>query len=154
MIDIAESCSTLLFPQVAVDMRKTFRLVLEGKASNGGFAIDQMTFNPGDCPSKIMMMVLKILMRMRYLSYQLSCFSLRPTWERNTEECSEGLKSHFYSQPPTGGNAMSSISFYNCRPPPVGMQSQECTFMSTVNLPCDCMATVRLLCDCKVKHVL
>ena len=51
-----------LSPQVAVDMRKTFRLVLEGKASNGGFAIDQMTFNPGDCPSKIMMMVLKIFM--------------------------------------------------------------------------------------------
>lgn len=35
--------------QLAVDMRKTFRLVLEGKASNGGFAIDQLTFNPGDC---------------------------------------------------------------------------------------------------------
>ena len=33
-------------------MRKTFRLVLEGKASNGGFAIDQLTFNPGDCPSE------------------------------------------------------------------------------------------------------
>ena len=33
-------------------MRKTFRLVLEGKASNGGFAIDQLTFNPGDCPSR------------------------------------------------------------------------------------------------------
>ena len=46
---------SLLFPQVAVDMRKTFRLVLEGKASNGGFAIDQMTFNPGDCPSMFMM---------------------------------------------------------------------------------------------------
>ena len=38
-------------------MRKTFRLVLEGKASNGGFAIDQLTFNPGDCPSMIMMML-------------------------------------------------------------------------------------------------
>ena len=41
------------FPgQVAVDMSKAFRLVLEGKASNGGFAIDQLTFNPGDCTSK------------------------------------------------------------------------------------------------------
>ena len=38
--------------QVAVDMSKDFRLVLEGKASNGGFAIDQLTFNQGDCASK------------------------------------------------------------------------------------------------------
>ena len=37
--------------QVAVDMNKDFRLVLEGKASNGGFAIDQLTFNSGDCAS-------------------------------------------------------------------------------------------------------
>ena len=38
--------------QVAVDMSKDFRLVLEGKASNGGFAIDQLTFNQGDCASE------------------------------------------------------------------------------------------------------
>ena len=38
--------------QVAVDMSKDFRLVLEGKASNGGFAIDQLTFNQGDCASR------------------------------------------------------------------------------------------------------
>ena len=37
--------------QVAVNMNKDFRLVLEGKASNGGFAIDQLTFNSGDCAS-------------------------------------------------------------------------------------------------------
>jgi len=36
--------------QVAVETKKSFRLVIEGKASNGGFAIDQLTFNPGDCP--------------------------------------------------------------------------------------------------------
>ena len=38
--------------QVSVDMSRDFRLVLEGKASNGGFAIDQLTFYPGDCPSE------------------------------------------------------------------------------------------------------
>jgi len=38
--------------QVAVNMNKDFRLVLEGKASNGGFAIDQLTFNSGDCASR------------------------------------------------------------------------------------------------------
>ena len=43
-------------------MRKTFRLVLEGKASNGGFAIDQMTFNPGDCPSMFMMIYSWLIM--------------------------------------------------------------------------------------------
>ena len=37
--------------QVTVDMTKDFRLVLEGKASNGGFAIDQLEFNPGECKS-------------------------------------------------------------------------------------------------------
>ena len=41
-----------------MDMRKTFRLVLEGKASNGGFAIDQLTFNPGDCPSRISVLII------------------------------------------------------------------------------------------------
>ena len=38
--------------------------MLEGKASNGGFAIDQMTFNPGDCPSKIMMIFSRLIMIM------------------------------------------------------------------------------------------
>jgi len=38
--------------QVTVDMTKDFRLVLEGKASNGGFAIDQLEFNPGECKSR------------------------------------------------------------------------------------------------------
>lgn len=38
--------------QVSVDMRTAFRLVLEGKASNGGFAIDQMTFSPVECSSR------------------------------------------------------------------------------------------------------
>ena len=38
--------------QVTIDTNRDFRLYLEGKASNGGFAIDQLTFYPGDCPSK------------------------------------------------------------------------------------------------------
>ena len=38
------------FPgQVSLVTTRKFRLVLEGKASNGGFAIDQLTFSPGDC---------------------------------------------------------------------------------------------------------
>merc|ERR1712080_327385 len=35
--------------QVFVDMQTIKHLVLEGKASNGGFTIDQLTFPPGDC---------------------------------------------------------------------------------------------------------
>jgi hypothetical protein len=38
--------------QVAVNSATDFRLVLEGKASNGGFAIDQLVFTPGKCKSK------------------------------------------------------------------------------------------------------
>ena len=56
--------------QVTLDTVRDFRIYLEvkvffasfflmnmfffvqGKASNGGFAIDQLTFYPGDCPSK------------------------------------------------------------------------------------------------------
>ena len=38
--------------QVSVDMRKDFRLVIQGKASNGGFAIDQLTFSSGECASR------------------------------------------------------------------------------------------------------
>ena len=38
--------------QVEVDATSDFRVVLEGKASNGGFAIDQLVFTPGRCTSK------------------------------------------------------------------------------------------------------
>ncbi len=38
--------------QVSVSAASDFRLVLEGKASNGGFAIDQLVFTPGGCKSK------------------------------------------------------------------------------------------------------
>ena len=38
--------------QVEVDARTDFRLTLEGRASNGGFAIDQLVFSPGRCTSE------------------------------------------------------------------------------------------------------
>jgi hypothetical protein len=38
--------------QVTVNSQSDFRLVMEGKASNGGFAIDQLVFSPGKCDSK------------------------------------------------------------------------------------------------------
>jgi hypothetical protein len=37
---------------VSVNADTDFRLVLEGKASNGGFAIDHLVFYPGKCTSK------------------------------------------------------------------------------------------------------
>ena len=41
------------FPgQVTVDSRSDFRIVMEGKATNGGFAIDQLIFSRGKCDSK------------------------------------------------------------------------------------------------------
>ena len=41
------------FPgQVTVDSRSDFRVVMEGKATNGGFAIDQLIFSRGKCESK------------------------------------------------------------------------------------------------------
>ena len=38
--------------QVNVKADTDFRLVLEGKASNGGFAIDHLVFSQGKCTSK------------------------------------------------------------------------------------------------------
>jgi hypothetical protein len=37
---------------VSVKADTDFRLVLEGKASNGGFAIDHLVFYQGKCTSK------------------------------------------------------------------------------------------------------
>ncbi len=39
--------------QVTVDATSDFRLIMEGKASNGGFAIDQLIFSPGKCESEL-----------------------------------------------------------------------------------------------------
>ena len=38
--------------QVTVNAQSDFRLILEGKATNGGFAVDQLIFYPGKCESK------------------------------------------------------------------------------------------------------
>ena len=38
--------------QVEVSAASDFRLVMEGKASNGGFAIDQLIFSEGECSSE------------------------------------------------------------------------------------------------------
>jgi hypothetical protein len=37
--------------QVALDGSNPLKLILEGQASNGGFAIDDISFHPGDCSS-------------------------------------------------------------------------------------------------------
>ena len=38
--------------QVEVNSASDFTLVMEGKATNGGFAIDQLVFTPGRCKRK------------------------------------------------------------------------------------------------------
>jgi len=38
--------------QVQIGASSDFRLVLEGKATNGGFAIDQLVFTPGKCKTR------------------------------------------------------------------------------------------------------
>ena len=39
--------------QVTVDSRSDFKIVMEGRATNGGYAVDQLVFSPGKCSSKI-----------------------------------------------------------------------------------------------------
>lgn len=43
---------TWLPAQVTVDSSKDFHIVMEGQATNGGFAVDDITFTPGSCSSK------------------------------------------------------------------------------------------------------
>ena len=38
--------------QVTVDSRSDFKIVMEGRATNGGYAVDQLVFSPGKCSSK------------------------------------------------------------------------------------------------------
>ena len=33
--------------------RSDFKIVMEGRATNGGYAVDQLVFSPGKCSSKI-----------------------------------------------------------------------------------------------------
>ena len=39
--------------QVSFSSSSAKRIILEGKANNGGFAVDDLSFHPGDCASKI-----------------------------------------------------------------------------------------------------
>ncbi|CAH1392773.1 unnamed protein product [Nezara viridula] len=38
--------------QVTVDSNTDFHIILEGQATNGGFAVDDITFTPGSCPTR------------------------------------------------------------------------------------------------------
>lgn len=38
--------------QLTLDATTDFRIVLQGMATNGGFAVDDITFSQGPCPSK------------------------------------------------------------------------------------------------------
>lgn len=38
--------------QVSMDGSNPMRIILEGQANNGGFAIDDISFHPGECTSK------------------------------------------------------------------------------------------------------
>lgn len=46
--------------QVTVDASTDFRIVLSGQATNGGFAVDDITFSSGSCPSKYYFKTYKI----------------------------------------------------------------------------------------------
>lgn len=39
--------------QVTVESNKPFHIIMEGQATNGGFAVDDIIFTPGSCPSKL-----------------------------------------------------------------------------------------------------
>ena len=39
--------------QVTVNSRSDFKIIMEGKATNGGYAIDQLVFSSGKCSSKL-----------------------------------------------------------------------------------------------------
>ncbi|XP_069694256.1 MAM and LDL-receptor class A domain-containing protein 1-like [Periplaneta americana] len=50
---IMDTTRPVWFPaQVAVDAQTDFRLMLEGQATNGGFAVDDLTFSPGTCTTR------------------------------------------------------------------------------------------------------
>lgn len=47
--------------QVTVESNKPFHIIMEGQATNGGFAVDDIIFTPGSCPSKIYIILFKII---------------------------------------------------------------------------------------------
>ncbi len=60
---------TWLPAQVTVESSKDFHIIMEGQATNGGFAVDDISITPGSCPSKI---TLNILSRSHDLSSALN----------------------------------------------------------------------------------
>lgn len=50
---LMDTTRPIWFPaQVAVDAQTDFRIMLEGQAMNGGFAVDDLMFSPGSCSSE------------------------------------------------------------------------------------------------------
>ncbi|XP_039298033.1 MAM and LDL-receptor class A domain-containing protein 1-like [Nilaparvata lugens] len=43
---------TWLPAQVTLDSTSEFRIIIEGQATNGGFALDDFSFSPGSCPTR------------------------------------------------------------------------------------------------------
>lgn len=43
--------------QVTVESNKPFHIIMEGQATNGGFAVDDIIFTPGSCPSKLNLVI-------------------------------------------------------------------------------------------------
>ena len=54
--------------QVTVNSRSDFKIVMEGKATNGGYAIDQLVFSQGKCSSMFMWPSIgSVLMFLKYI---------------------------------------------------------------------------------------
>jgi len=50
---LMDTTRPIWFPaQVSVDAQTDFHIILEGQATNGGFAVDDLMFSPGSCSSK------------------------------------------------------------------------------------------------------
>ncbi len=58
--------------QVTVESNKPFHIIMEGQATNGGFAVDDIIFTPGSCPSIIYIILFKIII-LSYLNYTNKC---------------------------------------------------------------------------------
>lgn len=47
--------------QVTVESNKPFHIIMEGQATNGGFAVDDIIFTPGSCPSNLSISFIKMI---------------------------------------------------------------------------------------------
>lgn len=43
--------------QAAIDATTDFHIIFEGQATNGGYAVDDISFTPGTCPSKYIVLL-------------------------------------------------------------------------------------------------